>query len=451
MGFDFEPLIQWLGQHQEWIVMAIALTSFLESLAVIGIVVPGIALLLAAGTAAGSSGTELVWVLGAGFLGAVAGDVLSFYLGYRYHNVIREVPPFSKHPEWIERGEHFFNKYGLMGIVLGRFVGPIRPFMPLVAGFMQMRPLSFVSINVLSALAWSPFYLMPGYLVGASLESEGSLSGSHLLFLLGLILCGWLLAQLLWWVHDHIYRRRDKLRLALVTAAACLALLITTSQLMQLDWFIQLNQRFSLWNLQLRHPWLDDFFIGLTQLGTSHPMQLWGTLVTLAILLQRNYYVAALWVGTLLTGQELMYALKHLLEWPRPQLVAQVPDSWAYPSGHTSMILVFLGTLAIICLPTIPARRQKAILSGLCIVVALVAGSRLYLTVHWLTDIIGGLLLGGMVLALLYSIVLLRPFRTIRPWPLIIATVLAWLVSLGLWVLPHFSQLADHYLPLSHS
>lgn len=448
MEASFEPLVHWLGEHQDWILIAIALVSFLESLALVGIVVPGVALLFAAGTAAGSTGLNPAWVLFAAFAGAVAGDGLSFLLGYRYHTKIRQVPPFKTRPEWIAKGERFFRKYGLMGIVIGRFVGPIRPIMPLVAGFMQMKPTSFLTINMLSALAWAPFYLMPGYLVGASLEGEGALSGSHLMFLAVMVVSGWLLAQLLWWSHDHIRQRRNKLLLALVSGAACLALFVMVSQLMQLDSVMALNQRFSLWALSLRHSWLDDFFIGLTQLGYRAPMTLWGVLVTLALLLQRNAYAAGLWAGTLLLAQTLLFGLKNLFAWPRPSLVAMPPDSYAFPSGHTTMSLVFLGTLAILCLPGVSGGRQKAVLSGLCILVTTIASTRLYLTVHWPTDVVGGLLLGGLVLALLYTVVLKRPFRTIRPWPVALASLAAWVISLLVWVLPDYSNILDRYLPV---
>lgn len=449
METTFAPLAQWLGAHQDWILIAIALMAFLESLALVGIVVPGVALLFAAGTAAGSTGIDATWVLLAAFTGAVIGDGLSFLLGYHYHEAIRRIPPFRTHPHWIEKGERFFAKYGLMGIVIGRFVGPIRPVMPLVAGFMQMRPLNFFSINMLSALAWAPFYLMPGYLVGASLEGKDALSGRHLLFLTVMIVSGWLLAQLLWWAQDHIRQRREKLLLALVTGAACLALFITLALIMQLDQVNALNQRFSQWALSLRHSWLDDFFIVLTQLGYRAPMTLWGAFVALALLLQRNTYAATLWVGTLLVGQTLLFGLKGLFAWPRPGLVAMPPESWAFPSGHTTMGLVFLGTLAILCLPKISGGRQKAILSGIGILVTTIAAARLYLTVHWPTDIIGGFLLGGMILAGLYSIVLKRPFHTVKPWPLVAATVMAWLISLLVWVVPDYQDISNRYLPLS--
>jgi len=98
MELSFQPLVEWLNAHQDAILITIAALSFLESLAVEGILVPGVALLFAAGTAAGGTGIEVQWVLLAAACGAIAGDGLSFFLGYRYHNVIRRVPPFTTHP-----------------------------------------------------------------------------------------------------------------------------------------------------------------------------------------------------------------------------------------------------------------------------------------------------------------------------------------------------------------
>lgn len=448
MELAFDSLAQWLAEHQNWILIAIAGMAFLESLAVVGIIVPGVALLFAAGTAAGSSGISVAWVLAAAFAGAVVGDGLSFLLGYHYHNWIRRVPPFKSHPEWISKAENFFRQYGLMGIVIARFVGPIRPFMPMVAGFMQMKPLSFFSINILSAIAWAPFYLMPGYLVGASLEGDNALSGRHMGILLGMIFSGWLLAQLLWWAHQHIQQRRNKLQLAIITGLACCTLFIAVSQLMQLNGVIELNQQFAAWALRLRHHWLDVFFVSLTQLGYREPMMLWAATVSLAIAWQRNLYVLTLWVGVLLIGQFLLFSLKEAFAWPRPALIQNLPDSYAFPSGHTTMNLVFLGSLAILCLPGVSPRRQKAVLSGVCILIMTIAASRLYLSVHWPTDIAGGLLLGGLILSGLYAVVLKKPFRTIRPLPIVIASALAWLMGLGIWVIPHFVELAAQYQPL---
>ncbi|HVL01160.1 MAG TPA: bifunctional DedA family/phosphatase PAP2 family protein [Dongiaceae bacterium] len=438
-------LMQWLAEHRDWILFFVALLSFLECLALVGIVVPGVVLLVGVSTAAGAAGINVWLMLLAGFIGAALGDGLSYLLGYRYHHVIRRIPPFSTHPQWIEKGERYFDEYGTMGIVLGRFIGPLRPIMPLAAGLMEMSPLRFFILDLLAGIAWAGFYLMPGYLVGKSIEGQNALGTEHLVFLLGLILVAWLGAHFVRHTQRSIHSRQNKLGLAF-TLAGCLALLFLVLGLtLSTDPVQQINLATTHWMMSLRHSWLDLFFVGLTSLGYFKPMLLWAVAVTAALLLQRNFYVAGLWVGITLTAQGLMELAKRLFEVARPALVAAPPTSWSYPSGHTAMMLVFVGLLTSLMLPGVAARRHQLILSISGILILLVAGARLYLTVHWLSDIVGGLLLGGLMLAVFYVIVLRKPFHRVQPVPLLLATALAWGVNIVLFTVPDFANLLARY------
>lgn len=445
---EIDSLTQWLAGHPLSILTAIALLSFFESLALVGIVVPGVALLLAAATAAGSTGIPVWQVLAAGFTGAVVGDGISFLLGYHYHHVIRRVPPFSTHPHWIDKGERFFQRYGLIGIVLGRFVGPIRTVMPLVAGLMEMPPRRFFTINMLSALVWAPFYLMPGYVVGLSIDSPDALDRRHLGFLLGLFLGAWLLAQFAQRLHAGMHRRTAKRALALLCMATCLLLLVGLGGAVSLGWLRSLDTLVAPWMISLRHPWLDDAFISLTILGEYRAMVLWAALVTLALLWQRNYYAAGLWVGFTLLAQGLMNLAKRGFAIERPQLIMEPPASMSFPSGHTAMMLVFLGLLASLLLPSVNMRRHSLILSCVAVLTLFAGAARLYLGVHWLSDIVGGLLLGALVLSLFYMLVLQRPFPRLQSLPVLLATILAWIIGILLFVLPELGYWNARYQPL---
>ncbi len=448
MENTLNSLTLWLGTHQELILITILSVSFLESLAVVGIIMPGIALLFAAAAAGGATDMPLWWLLAAGSLGAIAGDSLSFLLGYHFHDQLRNIPPFKTRPHWIEKGERFINQYGLMGIVLGRFIGPIRPFMPIVAGAMQMRQRNFLAVDIASGLAWSPFYLLPGYLVGASLEGHYALTPAHLGYLLGTLLFAWLLAQLIWRVSLQLRQRRNKLHLTLALAGACAGSFLALSQIMQLPSVIYWNQYLALSILSLRHPWLDPFFIALTTLGDAWPMVLWATSVTCALVLQRNWYACALWIGFTSSANGLLHLFKYGFSWARPSLIETLPVSYAYPSGHTTMPLIFFGILLSFCLPGIRWRRQKATLTSVVVLALFVASSRIYLTVHWITDILGGILLAGLVLALFYAVVLHFPFRRIQPIPIVIASVSAWLITFAVWFAPNLEQLARQFEPI---
>jgi len=159
-------LITWLGSHTRWLGLAIFLIALTESLAVAGLVVPGVLLLFAASALAGSGNLSLLATLGWAFSGAVCGDLLSFAMGRWFHQDIRRLRVFARHPQWIDHGEGFFRRYGMFSIILGRFIGPIRPIIPMIAGMFDMSTWRFLLVNILSALAWAPAYVLPGYVAG---------------------------------------------------------------------------------------------------------------------------------------------------------------------------------------------------------------------------------------------------------------------------------------------
>lgn len=169
---SIQPLLDWLTANPQWVAAFIFLISFLESLALAGIIIPGVLLLFGVSVVAGS-GTLGVWpTLLSGLIGAVLGDCISFFLGKVAKHRILGMWPFRKYPQWLENGEKFFNRHGGKSIIIGRFVGPLRPVLPLVAGMLDMSSVRFVSINFVSAAGWAPTYLLPGYLFGMSLQGD---------------------------------------------------------------------------------------------------------------------------------------------------------------------------------------------------------------------------------------------------------------------------------------
>lgn len=450
--FDFSSaeLAAWLASHEQWILVGIAVTAFLESLAIVGVVVPGVAILFAMAAAAGSADYGLLPVLSAAFIGAVLGDGVSFFLGRHYHAWIKKLPPFSRHPEWIERGERFFQRYGLISVVIGRFVGPVRPVLPLVAGMLEMAPSRFLTVNLISALGWAPLYILPGYFVGNAAE-ETTLTVEHIIFAISSLIGGWLLAQILWALKSRCISRRHKIQTAaglFVLSFSAILMLYT-----QLDnTLIQtLDQRSAHFFLSLRHHAFDVFFIGLTELGYFKPMVVWGTLVFMALVLQRHWYLAAVWTITTFTANFLIKGMKLFFEVPRPQLIYEPLTSFSYPSGHTCIIIVFFFLIYVFSSPALAFRWQKPLISTAAIIATLMALSRLYLGVHWVSDIIAGALLAITLCSALMLVLLYKPFMAPRPGPLLLASLIALLINLGAWVIADWSALSQRYQPVFSS
>ncbi len=193
---------QWLILHPGWVIAAIGGVSFMESFALLGIAVPGVAILAAAGFAAGATDIPLFGCLAAAWAGAVAGDGASYLLGRVFHADIKGAWPFRTHPQWIADAERYFLRYGAWSVAIGRFVGPIRPVIPLVAGILSMPAQRFFLINLLSALVWAPLYLAPGYWLGTAVGEHFAPPG----LLIGGALAALAIGAFILWRQRHRFR-----------------------------------------------------------------------------------------------------------------------------------------------------------------------------------------------------------------------------------------------------
>jgi membrane protein DedA with SNARE-associated domain len=155
-------LLDFIRTHQGWAPFIVGALAFAESLAFLSFLVPSTVLLLGIGALIGASGLEFwpIW-LGAA-AGGILGDWVSYAIGYRFKHAAFRVWPLSYHPNVAERGERLFMKWGAWGVFLGRFIGPMRAVVPLIAGIFAMPILLFQVANIASAFVWAFIMLAPG-------------------------------------------------------------------------------------------------------------------------------------------------------------------------------------------------------------------------------------------------------------------------------------------------
>ena len=162
----YTELRTWLIAHPEAILALIFSMAMLEAVAVIGAIVPGVALLFVLSVLAAHAHIDFTLLLVTGIAGAMAGDGFSYAIGRTFQHRIENVWPFRKYPQWLARSEAYVEQHGGKSIIFGRFIGPLRAFVPMAAGIFRMKPLYFLWMNFLSAVAWAPFHLIPGYSFG---------------------------------------------------------------------------------------------------------------------------------------------------------------------------------------------------------------------------------------------------------------------------------------------
>lgn len=277
MNTYLDAIHLWLEHNTVYIGPAIALVACLESLVVVGMVLPGVAMLFALAAIAGAVSMSVYWVMFWGFLGAVIGDGISYQVGYHWQHRVRNWWPFNRYPIWLERGEAFFHNYGISSVVIGRFIGPVRPVVPAVAGMMGMPPVVFFTVNALSAIVWSPAYLVPGYLTGAALEFHEQIPRSLIVALGAIIAFAASVPTLLVAMH-HRWRPNPAWHpaLALVLVLLCVAATDTLSVVE-----LHIAPKLQMMNL----PWLQQEFAWLAGIASVPVLSLLfvGTLIWLYV------------------------------------------------------------------------------------------------------------------------------------------------------------------------
>jgi membrane protein DedA with SNARE-associated domain len=165
-----QTIIDFVRQNQVWAAPVVFALAFAESLAFVSLILPAWAALVGIGTLILSSGLDFwtIWV--AASIGAALGDWLSYWIGLKLENRVYHMWPLSRHPDLIPKGEAFIRHWGALGIFIGRFSGPLRATVPLVAGIFAMPFWRFQFANFSSAFLWAAVLLTLGDVVGKTIK-----------------------------------------------------------------------------------------------------------------------------------------------------------------------------------------------------------------------------------------------------------------------------------------
>lgn len=172
-------LAQLLQSHSYLVPLVVGFIAFGESLVLVGLLIPATALMLAIGGLVGSGLVEPVPVVGGAIAGAILGDIASYWLGRWVGPRVVHRWPLQGYRHQVAQARLFFRRFGFASVFVGRFFGPVRCTMPMVAGMMRMEQRRFQLANVSSAFVWAPVMLAPGWFAaeGAQALGGGSTEG----------------------------------------------------------------------------------------------------------------------------------------------------------------------------------------------------------------------------------------------------------------------------------
>jgi membrane protein DedA with SNARE-associated domain len=159
-------VIAFITANRAWAGPIVFVLAFSESLAFLSLIVPFTAIIVSAGALVGAGTLDPWIVVPWGIAGAAFGDAVSFWVGRYFGDAVPRMWPFRNDPEHLARGQRFFHKWGVLSVFIGRFFGPLRAVVPVVAGMMRMPQGKFQIANVVSAIIWLPALLLPGAIAG---------------------------------------------------------------------------------------------------------------------------------------------------------------------------------------------------------------------------------------------------------------------------------------------
>jgi len=428
-----------------WVLGVIA---FLEAIPVVGTFVPGIVLVLGAGTAAASgyfSFATLAWVVS---IGAFLGDVASYSIGRSSHSFLfRKSLAGEDSP--LARAERFFSSYGHVSIFTSHFFGPVRAFVPLVAGLSRMRLSSFLTWAFIGSGIWGVSILGIGYIVGSTFSLPASeiarLMSIAIVTMFSVALIALATSRMvriakfvptvfrssLLWISQTGIARRSRLILPVllwfmrrfqvhqlrglpltVLVVIGSGLFVSASGLMTNLLTLTTVQHFDADVTRLVQMLASSMGVAIafafTSLGETGSVIVISTLIVLLLLTTKNriHDVYAL-VFVLASTEATVYTTKLLVERVRPEysLLPFALSTYAFPSGHAAIAVALYGYIATLFLRKHTSSKHKTIALSIAFLFILgIGGSRILLGVHYPSDVLVGYIIGALWLAFTLSL-----------------------------------------------
>lgn len=398
-----------------------------ESLVIVGIIVPGIAMLYGVGALVGLGLLDLWPIVGWTAVGAALGDGISYWVGWRYKDRLRTLWPMSKYPDLIPRGEAFFIRHGGKSILFGRFAGPMRAIIPAVAGILHMPPARFYAINIASAIVWAPAAILPGVAIGASIGIAAEIASRMVV----LIIMSIVVAMLVLWIAKRVFTflhpRADLLlervvrwsrahrMLGKVISAVVdpdrpesRGLIILGSMFIAAIWafatvikslagtgsLMSIDAAVANFVHDLRTPWTDELMRLFASISTPSVMAIFTLAVFAWIVWERNARAVAHWLAATAFGVLIPVVLHVVLALPSLEFSGERIVAEAFPSMTITWSAVMFMFFAVMVSRDLPEHWRWMPYAVSSMVLGVICLALLYLELQVVSNVLGGLALG---------------------------------------------------------
>ncbi len=424
-----------------WTYLLVGAFAFAETGAFVGLVVPGETVMLLGGAVAGQGAIDIYLLIAVAWFAAWLGDTTSFFLGRKLGRsfVLDHGPKVGISHERFEKVEDYFGRHGGKTIFIGRFISLVRAFAPFIAGSSGMRYRAFVPYSILGTGLWATAHILVGYFFSRSIETAGKYAakGAFLLATLIVVVVGivWLYRRFreqenrekaVRWMEGHgatrwlvELARKPQLRFLWdrVTPGGTFGLEFTSLMAtLAVASFVLVAYAVVVGESpgptpgdetaqeivdHLRSGALTDIAKAITWLGAGGVVTALAAICGALLIWRRRWTEFWVLVAGMAITQTGIDVLKEVVDRPRPAGGLVDTAGSSFPSGHAAHSVFYLWLAVTIVLRLRPgmARGAAVVATGFALT-ALIGLSRVYLGVHYLSDVSGGWALGAAAFSL---------------------------------------------------
>lgn len=427
--------------------LIVFLIPALEASAFLGFIFPGEIAVLLGGVLASQGKFPLWAAVLAAVLGAILGDSIGYEVGKHWgdrliHASFGRLPIIRRELDThLSEAREYVRKRGPHAVLAGRFTAALRVLVPGLAGMAELPYPTFLLFNAIGAVVWGTTFVLLGFFAGAAWHRVAADASRVGLALLGLVLIGLVCVRVLrvvrerggvladrlagmrpvrWfreqyprtsaWLADRvdpISPRGFRLSVSVVVASIGLWLFgALTQDVVVKDEAALRDPGITAWVVAHRVAWLTDVMRSVTWVGSIVVLVPMVLVVGGSVLYRSRSVRPLVQLGAALVASIVLYnAVRVFVDRPRPPVADRLvhTSGSSFPSGHSADAAAVFGMLAVIVLTKKHDGTRLAVAAGSIMVALIVAGSRLYLGVHWFTDVTAGLALGWAIVALVVA------------------------------------------------
>lgn len=386
-----------------WVIISIIfVASVLESLPLLGMMFPSESLTIFFGILA-YKGIVDIWILIiATYIGILAGDIAGYLLGKRVgEDFLRKHAKRLKiNSKKYEKVKSMLDQNLIKALFIGRTNGFTRWIAPFLSGANGISLKKFIFANMLTAAFWAPAFLLGGYFLGNAFEVYGKYFGLGIIVATIIAIAGYKM-------YNHFKEKgwleREDFKLFIINIFGLYLVSKMIEDILDLELVTKLDMWISSHISEIYTPLFTTIMKITTAIDNPFEISIIISIFAIYLIYKKWYMDLLLFLSSLFGSSAVMFILKDIIQRPRPTPRLIEVTGYSFPSGHATVSTTLGLSLYLILKDKV---KHKKILLTLCIIYPVVISfSRVYLNVHYFSDVVGGIGVGLFVTSLMAMVV----------------------------------------------